>query len=130
MQQRNAERALDLFHTLSANLPPAVDVAIEDVRRGRTWRGVGLALPDVRDAVARLKLPISAYGGVELAVTVAGTVEIRPWILSWGDGVEVLEPPELRDAVAASVAAAASVATGASVDDVSLRRVRCSGVRK
>jgi predicted DNA-binding transcriptional regulator YafY len=47
-------------------------------------------------------------GGVELAVTVAGTVEIRPWIMSWGDGVEVLEPPELRDAVAASVAAAAA----------------------
>ncbi|HEX2884639.1 MAG TPA: WYL domain-containing protein [Candidatus Limnocylindria bacterium] len=46
-------------------------------------------------------------GGVELAVTVAGTVEIRPWILSWGDGVEVLEPPELREAVAASVRAAA-----------------------
>ena len=32
-------------------------------------------------------------GGVELAVTVAGIIEIRPWILSWGDGVEVLEPP-------------------------------------
>jgi proteasome accessory factor B len=46
-------------------------------------------------------------GGVELTVTVAGTVEIRPWILSWGDGVEVLEPPELREAVAASVRAAA-----------------------
>jgi predicted DNA-binding transcriptional regulator YafY len=39
-------------------------------------------------------------GRVELAVTVAGIVEIRPWILSWGDGVEVLEPAELRDAVA------------------------------
>jgi proteasome accessory factor B len=47
-------------------------------------------------------------GGVELAVTVAGTVEIRPWVLSWGDGVEVIEPPELRDAVAASVRAAAA----------------------
>jgi proteasome accessory factor B len=47
-------------------------------------------------------------GGVELAVTVAGAVEIRPWVLSWGDGVEVLEPPELRDAVAASVRAAAA----------------------
>jgi predicted DNA-binding transcriptional regulator YafY len=47
-------------------------------------------------------------GGVELAVTVAGIVEIRPWVLSWGDGVEVLEPPELRDAVAASVRAAAA----------------------
>jgi len=46
-------------------------------------------------------------GGIELAVTVAGTVEIKPWVLSWGDGVEVLEPPELRQAVAASVRAAA-----------------------
>jgi proteasome accessory factor B len=47
-------------------------------------------------------------GGLELAVTVNGIVEIQPWILSWGDGVEVLEPPELRDAVAASVLAAAA----------------------
>jgi predicted DNA-binding transcriptional regulator YafY len=42
-------------------------------------------------------------GGVEMTVTVAGIVEIRPWILSWGDGVEVLEPPALRDAVAGAV---------------------------
>ena len=48
-------------------------------------------------------------GGVELTVTVAGIVEIRPWILSWGDGVEVLEPPALRDAVAAAVARAATL---------------------
>jgi predicted DNA-binding transcriptional regulator YafY len=48
-----------------------------------------------------------ADGGVELAVTVAGIVEIKPWILSWGDGVEVLEPPELREAVAVDVRAAA-----------------------
>jgi len=46
-------------------------------------------------------------GGLELAFTVNGIVEIQPWILSWGEGVEVLEPPELRDAVAASVRAAA-----------------------
>ena len=47
-------------------------------------------------------------GRVELTVTVAGIVEIRPWILSWGDGVEVLEPPELREAVARSVRGAAA----------------------
>jgi predicted DNA-binding transcriptional regulator YafY len=47
-------------------------------------------------------------GGVELSVTVAGIVEIRPWILSWGDAVEVLEPADLRAAVAASVRAAAA----------------------
>jgi proteasome accessory factor B len=47
-------------------------------------------------------------GGVELAVTVAGIVEIRPWILSWGDGVEVLEPPELREAVIGALRGAAA----------------------
>jgi len=46
-------------------------------------------------------------GSVELAVTVAGIIEIRPWILSWGDAVEVLEPPELRENVAEAVRAAA-----------------------
>lgn len=46
-------------------------------------------------------------GGVELSVTVAGIVEIRPWILSWGESVEVLAPPELRESVAQSVRAAA-----------------------
>lgn len=35
-------------------------------------------------------------GGVEFGVTVAGTMEITPWILSWGAEVEVLAPPELR----------------------------------
>ena len=38
-------------------------------------------------------------GGVELTVKVAGIIEIRPWILSWGDAVEVLDPPELRASV-------------------------------
>jgi predicted DNA-binding transcriptional regulator YafY len=47
-------------------------------------------------------------GGVELTVTVAGTIEIRPWILSWGDGVEVLEPPSLRQAIATAVRDAAA----------------------
>ncbi len=47
-------------------------------------------------------------GRVELSVTVAGTVEIRPWVLSWGEAVEVIEPAELREAVAASVRDAAA----------------------
>jgi proteasome accessory factor B len=46
-------------------------------------------------------------GGVEMEVTVAGIVEIQAWILSWGGGVEVLEPPELRAAIAESVRRAA-----------------------
>lgn len=46
-------------------------------------------------------------GGVELTVRVAGIVEIRPWILSWGHQVEVLAPGELRDAVALATRGAA-----------------------
>ena len=64
----NAERALDLLHNLASSLPPAVDVALDDRRRGLAWNAVGVALPDVRDAIGRLKLPLAAYGGVELAV--------------------------------------------------------------
>jgi len=40
---------------------------------------------------------------------VAGTIEIRLWILSWGADVEVLRPPELRADVAATVRAAANL---------------------
>jgi predicted DNA-binding transcriptional regulator YafY len=39
---------------------------------------------------------------------VAGIVEIRPWILSWGDAVEVLAPAALRDVVASAVRSAAA----------------------
>ena len=31
--------------------------------------------------------------------TVSGVIEIRLWILSWGEDVEVLEPQDLRDQV-------------------------------
>lgn len=64
----NAERVLDLLHALAVHLPPAVDVALEDRRSGGAWVGENVALPDVRDAIARLKLPLAAYGGVELAI--------------------------------------------------------------
>ena len=64
----NAERVVDLFHALAEHLPPAVDVALEEVRGGRRWRGEAMALPDVREAIARLKTAVVANGGVEFAV--------------------------------------------------------------
>jgi hypothetical protein len=64
----NAERVVDLFHLLSEQLPPAVDVAIVDKRAELTWKGESVALPDVRDAIARLKVPLATYGGIELSV--------------------------------------------------------------
>ena len=36
-------------------------------------------------------------GGLVWRSTVSGVIEIRLWILSWGEDVEVLEPAELRD---------------------------------
>lgn len=47
-------------------------------------------------------------GALEWRARVAGTVEIRLWILSWGDDVEVLAPAALRDDVAATQARAAA----------------------
>lgn len=64
----NAERVVDLFYTLSELLPPAVDVAIADLRSETTWSGDSIALPDVRDAIARLKVPLATYGGVEFSL--------------------------------------------------------------
>ena len=64
----NAERVVDLFHALSEHLAPAVSVSIEVVRTKRSWHGDAIALPDVREVIARLKLPLSTYGGVEFSV--------------------------------------------------------------
>jgi hypothetical protein len=64
----NAERVVDLFYTLSELMAPAVDIYIKDERSQTVWSGQTVALPDVRDAVARLKVPLSTYGGVEVTI--------------------------------------------------------------
>lgn len=51
-------------------------------------------------------------GSIVWRATVAGTIEIRLWILSWGDEVEVLEPAELRNNVASTHRRAADVHGG------------------
>lgn len=38
-------------------------------------------------------------GSVEMTLRVNALVELRRWILSWGEGVEVISPPELRERV-------------------------------
>src|SRR5919204_5576829 len=64
----NAERVVDLFHALTEHMPPAVDVALDDLRSGRSWKGESLPLDDVREQLARLKVLIARYGGLELSV--------------------------------------------------------------
>lgn len=48
-------------------------------------------------------------GSMLWRATVAGTREIRIWIMGWGADCEVLEPPALRDDVAAELARAAAL---------------------
>src|SRR3954465_11593554 len=64
----NAERVVDLFHSLTEHLLPAVDVTLEDLRSGRSWKGEALPLDDVREQIARLKVLMARYGGVELSI--------------------------------------------------------------
>jgi len=67
----NAERAVDLMYVLTEHLQPAVDVSITDRRTGASWHGADVALPDVRDAIARLKIPLATYAGVDISVYTA-----------------------------------------------------------
>ncbi len=64
----NSERVADLFEALLEHMPPAVAVSIRDARTGTQWEGTSVALPDVRDAIARLKSPLASFGGVEISV--------------------------------------------------------------
>ncbi len=63
-----AERAVDLLHALSVHLDPAVDVVVTDWRSGTEWVGIDVALPDLRDALGRLRFLLATYGGVEMTV--------------------------------------------------------------
>ena len=77
----NAERVVDLFYALSEQLSPAVDLVIDDKRAGRVWKGDALALPDVRDALARLKVLLAQHGGVEVSVhTVDDQLTLNPYL--------------------------------------------------
>jgi hypothetical protein len=62
------ERAVELFHELSEEMPAVVDLALKCLRSGREYVGEGLQLSEVTDTVARLKVPLAASGGVELSV--------------------------------------------------------------
>ena len=48
------------------------------------------------------RVVVEEDGSLTWRAVVAGTIEIRLWILSWGDDVEVLAPPGLREDVAST----------------------------
>ena len=76
-------RAWDII----ADQPPT-DVVLRFTPDGRGPRAGGDLAPDPARRAS------TTDGSLTWRATVAGTIEIRLWILSWGDDVEVLEPPE------------------------------------
>ncbi|WP_291163543.1 hypothetical protein [Gemmatimonas sp. UBA7669] len=63
-----AEQVMDVVYHLLGFFDPAVDMLLRDLRSGRTWQGSLLPLPDVREAVGRLRQTLVAFGAVECAV--------------------------------------------------------------
>jgi len=53
------------------------------------------------------QVTVEADGSLTWRATVAGTIEVRLWVLQWGDDAEVLAPLSLRNDVAATVRRAA-----------------------
>lgn len=64
----NSERVVDLFYILTENLPEKVDVFVDDLRSGRSWKGENIALHDAREVTARLKSLLARYGGLEISL--------------------------------------------------------------
>ncbi len=58
------------------------------------------------------QLSDDAEGRLVLEMQVGASSELRDWVLSFGAGAEVLEPPELRSAVRDEIAAAAQIYAG------------------
>ncbi len=85
-----AERAVELFHSLTGQMPPIVNLSIECLRTGREFTGEGLQLSEVKEAIARLKTPLVASGGVEISVhsaddQIALSAMLDLWIFAKSD---------------------------------------------
>ena len=86
----DAERAVELFARLVAEMPEVVAISVECLRSGREFTGAKLQLAEVREVIARLKVPLVAAGGVEISVhtpdeQVALSVMLDPWIFARSD---------------------------------------------
>ena len=115
------QRILELSVTPEKFAPP--DDGAVQAAQGRAW-GV-IADQDEVDISLRFDPSVNAQvtettwhpterktvepdGSVSWSARVPGTVEISRWILSWGEHVEILAPPALRDEIAATLRAAAA----------------------
>ncbi len=53
-----------------------------------------------------------ATGGITFYASMRGTLEIRRWVMSWGEGVRVIRPDSLREEIAAHAAALVDAHSG------------------
>ncbi len=70
-----AERVVAHLHALTAALStpddPTVDVFVHDGQSSRRWAGARVDVATVSDALNRARLPLAAFGGVELSLATA-----------------------------------------------------------
>ena len=77
----NSERVVELFLRLSTNLDDLVELVIVHERDGLSWRGTTRFLPAVREALGRLRWPISSYGGAEISLmTEDDQITLTPYL--------------------------------------------------
>lgn len=67
----NSERAVDLLQSLALHFPEAFSVSISSVRERMSWWDNACTRSEVRDVLARLKVLLAGYGGVEFAIYTA-----------------------------------------------------------
>jgi hypothetical protein len=85
-----AERAVDIFAKLVEEMPAVVSLSLECLRTRREYIGGKLQRAEVRETIARLKVPLAASGGVEISVytadeQVALSAMLDPWIFAKSD---------------------------------------------
>jgi predicted DNA-binding transcriptional regulator YafY len=127
-EERDAARTFKVERITDVSLTPRSFEPPEAYRAGRVlaaaWDVIGdqppidVVLrfsPAVASRVAEARWHPSqrtesrADGSLVWRAKVAGPFEIAIWILGWGDDVEVLEPPELRNRVAGQLRRAAAL---------------------
>lgn len=109
------ERIRDV--SLTPETFPAPDEGVVEDMFDRAWdiiadqEPVNVVVRFSRSVAARVqearwhrsqKVETQADGSLIWRARVAGTIEVRLWVLQWGDDAEVLEPSSLRDDVAAT----------------------------
>ena len=67
----NSERAVDLMQSLAQRFPESFSVSISAIRERQSWWDNACARSEVRDVLARLKVLLAGYGGVEFAIYTA-----------------------------------------------------------